>query len=93
MASCEHPSQACEATHRRVVLVVEDEALVRLTIADYLRDCGYVVAEAGDANEALEIFASGEPVDVVFTDVESLAPWTGLCSCAGSMSIILASKC
>jgi DNA-binding response OmpR family regulator len=63
MASCEHPSQACEATRRRVVLVVEDEALVRLTIADYLRDGGYAVAEAADANEAREIFASGEPVD------------------------------
>ena len=92
MASCEHPSQACEATHRRVVLVVEDEALVRLTIADYLRDCGYAVAEAADTNEALEIFASGEPVDVVFTDVQMPAPWTGSCSSGGSISIIPASK-
>jgi CheY-like chemotaxis protein len=78
MGSCEHPSQACEATRRRVVLVVEDEALVRLTIADYLRDCGYAVAEAADANEALEIFASGEPVDVVFTDVQMPGAMDGL---------------
>ena len=93
MASCEHPSQACEVTRRRVVLVVEDEALVRLTIADYLRDCGYAVAEAADANEALEIFASGSPWTSFLRMWRCLAPWTGSSSCAGSTSIIPASKC
>ena len=61
MASCEHPSQACEVTRRRVVLVVEDEALVRLTIADYLRDCGYVVAEAGASVANIKVLKDISP--------------------------------
>jgi len=40
-------------------LVVEDEILVRLAIANYLRDAGYSIVEAADAIEALGVFASG----------------------------------
>ena len=78
MACCEHLSQECVETRRRVVLVVEDEILVRLTIADYLRGAGYSVVEAADAAEALAVFASGEPVDVIFTDVQMPGAMDGL---------------
>lgn len=33
-----------------IVLVVEDEALLRLTLADHMQDCGFTVLEAGDAH-------------------------------------------
>jgi CheY-like chemotaxis protein len=78
MACSEHPSEECTATRRQAVLVVEDEILVRFTVADYLRGAGYVVVEAVDAAEALGVFASGEPVDVVFTDVQMPGPMDGL---------------
>ena len=55
---------------RAVVLVVEDEVLVRMVIAEYLRDCGYVVIEAGNAKEAVALFQADIEVDVVFTDVQ-----------------------
>jgi CheY-like chemotaxis protein len=51
------------------VLVVEDEVLVRGMVADFLRERGFVVIEAADAAEALAVFASGVPVDLVFSDV------------------------
>jgi CheY-like chemotaxis protein len=41
-----------------------------------------------DANEALEIFASGEPVDVVFTDVQMPGAMDELMLVHGLMSII-----
>jgi CheY-like chemotaxis protein len=52
------------------VLVVEDEVLVRMVIADYLRECGYRVIEAGSAAEAITVLTSPEPVDIVFSDIQ-----------------------
>jgi DNA-binding NtrC family response regulator len=40
-------------TPMETVLVVDDEVLVRMVIAAYLRDCGYRVIEAADATEAM----------------------------------------
>jgi CheY-like chemotaxis protein len=59
------PKERCPA-----VLVVEDEVLIRLVIADYLRECGFKVYEAGNALEAVEILESDEAaIDLVFSDV------------------------
>jgi len=53
------------------ILVVEDEVLIRLVIADYLRDCGYKVHEAVSGEEAIAILQAPEvSIDVVFSDVE-----------------------
>jgi CheY-like chemotaxis protein len=53
------------------VLVVEDDVLVRLVIAGYLRECGYRVLEAASADEAVRLLERGHAhVDVVLTDVE-----------------------
>lgn len=51
------------------VLVVEDETMVRMPIAEYLRDCGYNVVEAGDAGEAIAAMDAEGPVSLVFTDI------------------------
>lgn len=50
------------------VLVVEDEVLIRLDIADELRVSGFCVIEAASAEEALDLLASGSQVDVIFSD-------------------------
>lgn len=52
------------------ILVVEDEVLVRLIIADYLRECGYHVIEASTGDEARAIIEARHPIDLVFTDVQ-----------------------
>ncbi|WP_414476253.1 response regulator [Microvirga sp. M2] len=45
--------------------------MVRLVIADYLRECGYRVYEAVNADEAVAILQSPEvSIDVVFSDVQ-----------------------
>jgi CheY-like chemotaxis protein len=51
------------------ILVVEDEMMVRMPIAEYLRDCGYNVVEAADASEAIAITDAEGPVSVVFSDI------------------------
>jgi DNA-binding response OmpR family regulator len=53
------------------LLVVEDEILIRLAICSYLRECGFRVIEAANADEALIVLqASDLKVDIVLTDVE-----------------------
>ena len=52
------------------ILVVDDEAIVRAAIADYLRSCGYRVFEATNAEEALAILGDdGLRVDIVLSAV------------------------
>jgi CheY-like chemotaxis protein len=61
-----------EASHaEQVVLVVEDEVLIRMVVADYLRACGYRVIEAANADEAMLILQHLEiDVDVVLSDIQ-----------------------
>ena len=51
------------------ILLVEDEPLVRIGLAEFLREKGYRVLEANDAPEALSVLASGPPIDLVISDV------------------------
>jgi CheY-like chemotaxis protein len=58
----------------QVILLVEDEFLVRLAAADYLRDSGYTVIEVSSAGEALTVIASQTQIDLVFSDI-NLPGW------------------
>ena len=53
-----------------VVLVVEDEPLVRLFVAELLIDAGFRVIEAANAAEALTILGAGLEVNVLLADVD-----------------------
>jgi CheY-like chemotaxis protein len=55
----------------QTVLVVENEVLVRMAVAQQLRDCGYRVIEAADADEALTVLQHGNAsIHIVLSDVE-----------------------
>ncbi len=55
----------------QTILIVEDDILVRMPIAQYLRDCGYKVIEAVNADEAMQVLLHQETVvHVVFSDIE-----------------------
>jgi CheY-like chemotaxis protein len=64
--------------HRQTVLVVEDEGLVRLDAAETLRDAGFTVVEAANAEQALAVVAGGESVDLLFTDINMPGSIDGL---------------
>ena len=54
----------------RVVLVAEDEALVRLAIANHLRAAGFDVLEAANGEDALELLEEhGTGIGAVFADI------------------------
>jgi DNA-binding NtrC family response regulator len=52
------------------VLVVEDDVLVRLDLAEELRARGVAVIEAGNAQQATKVLESGWRVDLVVSDVQ-----------------------
>ncbi|HEY1862380.1 MAG TPA: response regulator [Roseiarcus sp.] len=60
------------------ILVVEDEVLIRLAIADELRTQGFLVVEAATAEQALSYFQAGVQVDLVLSDVEMPGSMNGV---------------
>jgi len=58
------------ASPSSVVLVVEDEPLVRLLVAEVLSEAGFKVLEAAHAGEALTILNAGIAVEVLYADVD-----------------------
>jgi DNA-binding response OmpR family regulator len=51
------------------VLVVEDEALVRMMVVQALEDAGYAVCEAAEADGALAVLGSHEEIGLIVTDI------------------------
>jgi CheY-like chemotaxis protein len=51
------------------VLLVEDEALLRLVMADELQDAGFAVIQASDGHGALQMLSDQGSVDLLFTDI------------------------
>jgi CheY-like chemotaxis protein len=56
-------------SHKPVILLVEDDVLVRFMTADILREAGFDVLEAVDSSEALALLSTGHPLDLVITDI------------------------
>jgi CheY-like chemotaxis protein len=59
------------------VLVMEGDVLVRLAIAEHLRDAGYRVIETATGEEAHATLEMGADVDLVFADIDLPGPWQG----------------
>lgn len=52
------------------ILVVDDEPLLRIFAVDFLTDAGFMVYEASNADEALEVLGSRPDIFAVFTDIQ-----------------------
>ena len=50
------------------MLVVDDEPLIRWSLAETLEQSGHAVVQAGDAGSAIRSMSAGEPFDVVLLD-------------------------
>jgi signal transduction histidine kinase/CheY-like chemotaxis protein len=61
--------QAAPASGNEIVLIVEDDDLVRTYATSQLKSLGYNPIPAANATEALAIVDSGAPFDLLFTDV------------------------
>ena len=62
-----------------VVLVAEDDVLIRMMVVDALTDAGFTVIEAVHADDALSILiAQAKAVHALFTDIQMPGAMTGL---------------
>jgi CheY-like chemotaxis protein len=65
-------------TKRHVVLIVEDEFLIRMDAVDMVRTAGFGVVEAENADEAITILEDRPDITVVFTDIQMPGSMDGL---------------
>src|SRR6201996_3219052 len=63
---------------RSVVLVVEDEFLIRMDALDMIRGAGFDVLEAANADEAIAILEVRPDITLVFTDIQMPGSMDGL---------------
>ena len=61
-----------------VVLVVEDEMLLRMRAIDMVEDAGFTSVEAVDADEAVAILESRSDIALLFTDIQMPGTMDGL---------------
>ena len=57
------------ATKGETVLIVEDDAAVRMLVSEVLSELGYAFVEASDASSALPIIDSDQRIDLLISDV------------------------
>ena len=61
-----------------VVLVVEDEMLLRMRAVDMVEDAGFTSVEAVDADEAVAILEARSDIALLFTDIQMPGSMDGL---------------
>ena len=61
-----------------VVLVVEDEMMLRMRAVDIVEDAGFVPVEAISADEAIQILESRDDISLLFTDIQMPGSMDGL---------------
>jgi len=66
------------AVKRPVVLVVEDDPLIRIGAVEMIETAGFDVVEAANADEAMEILEAQLDITVVFTDIQMPGSMDGL---------------
>jgi two-component system, response regulator PdtaR len=63
---------------RLVVLIVEDEFLLRINAVEMIEEAGFDVVDAGNADEAIAILENRSDIRVIFTDIQMPGSMDGL---------------
>ena len=69
---------AGDATSRPVVLIVEDDTLLRMHAAEMIEEAGFSVLEASNADEAIKLLETRLDIAVMFTDIDMPGSMNGL---------------
>jgi DNA-binding response OmpR family regulator len=66
-------------------MIVEDEFLPRAMLSDHLQECGFMVLEAANADEAIRTIETGIPINLVLTDIRMPGSMNGFGLANGSV--------
>jgi len=69
---------ANHSVEKTIILVVEDEAIIRMSAVHMLEDAGFSVLEACNADVAVQMLESRSDIRAVFTDIEMPGSLCGL---------------
>lgn len=78
MSPAENPIEESQDPNAFTILVVEDEVLLRLAVADYLREQNFTVIEAATADEARAVMTADVNIDLVFSDINMPGSMDGI---------------
>jgi Response regulator receiver domain len=67
-----------ETKKRPVILIVEDDALIRMEASSIIADGEFDVIEAANADEAIEILETRSDISIIFTDIQMPGSMDGL---------------
>jgi DNA-binding NtrC family response regulator len=77
--SAHHHTTASDiATGRAVILIVEDDTLLRMHAAEIIEEAGFQVIEAENADVAMRVLESRNDVGIMFTDIDMPGSMNGL---------------
>lgn len=66
------------AAAKTVVLVVEDETLIRMNTVEFIEDAGFDVLQAANADAAIELLENRRDIAVMFTDIDMPGSMNGI---------------
>jgi CheY-like chemotaxis protein len=66
------------AVNRPIILIVEDDFLIRMGVVEMIETAGFAIVEAANADEAMEILEVRLDITVVFTDIQMPGSMDGL---------------
>ena len=72
------PSVGETRDSEHTIMIVEDELLLRLDLANQLHSAGFEIIEAQSADEAVKILATNIDVDLILTDIRMPGQIDGL---------------
>jgi DNA-binding response OmpR family regulator len=61
----------------KTIMMVEPDVVIRMVIAEHLRECGYQVIEGVTAQDVWTVLDSGRSIDIVLADVKLAGPEDG----------------
>jgi len=64
--------------NKMIVLVVEDEPLLRMMAVDLVEEAGFEALDAGNADEAVRILETRPDIRIVFTDIDMPGSMDGM---------------